>query len=161
MNITNLKQLYLAELQEARSFEEQIANAFAALAERASHAELKAFLKEDAPEARGHRDRIAGLLEGHSADPGEHEDQTMRTILAGARDWADQIDEPSARDAALIAAIQRVQHYEIAVFGALAEWARQLGLKDLDTLTAILDEEKKADAKLTEIARNSINRDAA
>jgi ferritin-like metal-binding protein YciE len=161
MKIESVKDLYLTELQEARSFEEQIAAELGDLARKASDPGLKAFLQDDAPEAQHHRDKVAELIEAHGARPSEHDDQTMRSILAGAADWADQIDDPSLRDAALIASAQRVQHYEICVYGTLATWAKQLGLDDLNTLLRILDEEKEADARLSELAKKSVNAEAA
>ena len=61
MKITTLRELYLAELQEARSFEDQIAGTLSKLAEKASDDELKEFLKQDGPEAGGHRDRESSV----------------------------------------------------------------------------------------------------
>ena len=161
MKIDNLKDLYLAELQEARSFEDQIGTALGDLSAKASDPALKAFLEGDQPEAQGHRDKVAGLIGSHGAEPSAHEDQTMRSILEGARDWADKIDDPAVRDAAIIASAQRVQHYEICVYGTLAAWAKQLGLDDLNTLLRILDEEKVADERLSELAKKTVNAEAA
>lgn len=162
MALTTLKDLYLAELQEARSFEGQIAKAVGPLAEAAQNRQLKTILEDERPEAVHHGERVTALLERHDADPRAHDDQAMRAILDEAVKWAGEIDDPAVRDAAIIASVQRVQHYEIAAYGALIAWARQQRLdEDLETLSAILEAEKSADAKLTAIAREAVNAEAA
>ena len=66
------------------------------------------------------------------------------------------------RDAGIIASAQRVEHYEIAVYGSLATWAKQLGLEeDLQALLAILEEEKRTDERLSRLAKRVVNPDAA
>ena len=77
----------------------------------------------------------------------------MEAILAEAKRWAAMVEDRDLRDAGLIASAQRVEHYEIAVYGTLATWAKQLGLQeDLRILLEILDEEKRTDDNLTELA---------
>jgi ferritin-like metal-binding protein YciE len=72
------------------------------------------------------------------------------------------VQDRDLRDASLIASAQRVEHYEIAVYGSLATWAKQLGLdEDLQTLLAILEEEKSTDERLSMLAKRMINPDAA
>ena len=86
----------------------------------------------------------------------------MEAILREADRWAKMVQDPDLRDAGLIASAQRVEHYEIAVYGTLATWAKQLGLnEDLEVVHAILEEEKRTDEKLTEIAKRVINPEAA
>ena len=161
MEITDFRKLYVTELQEARSVEEQIAQALPRLVEAASAPALKDMLNDDVSEVRSQVERLTTLVDAHGVEPREHKDQSMQTILAEAEKWAGMIEDPALRDAALIASAQRIQHYEIAVYGSLATWAKQLKLDDLETLVSILEEEKGADAKLTELAKRSINLDAA
>ncbi|SDY87043.1 ferritin-like domain-containing protein [Citreimonas salinaria] len=157
MNISDLRTLYVTELQEARSMEELLAEAMPQLAEVATDPQLKDMLREDVDEVRSQVERLAQIIDSHGAEPYEHRDNSMATICAEAEKWAGMIDDAAVRDAAIIASAQRVQHYEIAVYGSLATWAKQLGLDELDTLVAILDEEKGADDKLTEIAKGTVN----
>lgn len=90
--------------------------------------------------------------------PDAHEDQSMRGLVAEGKKWALMLDDPALRDAALIASAQRIEHYEIAVYGTLACWAKQLELQDdLDTLLVILEQEKAADDALTECAKLEVN----
>lgn len=160
MRVPDFLTLYQAELQEACSFETQMADALPGLAQKATDPSLKQLLEDEAAEARNHAAAITALLEARGAQPREHKDQSMQTLIGEARDWVIQIDDPALRDAALIASAQRLQHYEIAVYGSLAAWAKQQGLDEADTLLAILDEERRADAKLTEIATASVNEKA-
>jgi ferritin-like metal-binding protein YciE len=158
----NLKQIYLSELQEQRSAEEQLVQALPKLSEMAHDAPLAAALQEHLRETRGQLDRLDEILSRHGAEPREHKDRSMETILGEAGKWAMMIDDPEPRDAGLIASAQRVEHYEIAVYGTLANWAKQLGLKDdMDVLLAILEEEKQADWKLTALAKKQVNAEAA
>lgn len=160
MNIKDLHSLYLAELQEARSFEDQIASTLETLIKHADDPDLRRTLEEDLPEARRHALALGAMIEGHGAPVDEHSDQAMSALLAESRKWVGEIDDPVVRDAALIASAQRIQHYEIAVYGSLVAWAKQLGLDDRDQLQKILEEEKKTDAKLTGLAIRSVNSSA-
>ena len=86
----------------------------------------------------------------------------MQSILREAERWAKMVTDRDCRDAGIIASAQRVEHYEIAVYGTLATWARQLGLQDdARVLHAILEQEKAADEKLSRLAEQGVNREAA
>ena len=75
---------------------------------------------------------------------------------------ASLVQDRDLRDAGLIASAQRVEHYEIAVYGSLATWAKQLGLdEDVQALLAILEEEKRTDERMSMLAKRMINPDAA
>jgi ferritin-like metal-binding protein YciE len=158
----NLKQIYISELQEQRSAEEQLIQALPKMSEMAHDAALASALQEHLRETRTQLDRLDEILSRHGAEPRGHQDRSMTTILGEAGKWAMMIDDPDPRDAGLIASAQRIEHYEIAVYGTLATWARQLGLnEDMDVLLAILEEEKQADWKLTALAKRKINAEAA
>lgn len=162
MNINDLKGLYIAELQEARSVEAQLSEALPKMIAAASSADLKEALDEHLGETRSQLERLDGILQGHGAEPQKHSDQSMQTIIAESEKWAGMIDDPDCRNAGLIASAQRVEHYEIAVYGTLTAWARQLGLdEDAGTLHAILEEEKAADDTLTRLAQDRFNPQAA
>jgi len=160
MNIKDLQGLYLAEIQEARSFEDQITSTLETLIKQAEDPHLRRTLEEYLPKARRQALALGAMLEGHGAPRDEHSDQAMSALLAESRKWVNDIEDPAVRDAALIASAQRIQHYAIAVFGSLAAWAKQLGLDDRDQLQTILEEHKKTDAKLTRLAETSVNSSA-
>lgn len=162
MNIKDLKDLYVAELQEARSVEAQLTEALPTMIEAASAGDLKRALEEHLGETRSQLGEMDAILQRHGADALEHRDQSMQSIISEAEKWTGMVDDPACRDAGLIASAQRVEHYEIAVYGTLTTWAKQLGLdEEAATLHAILDQEKAADGKLTRLGKGSVNAQAA
>jgi ferritin-like metal-binding protein YciE len=162
MNVDSFREMYVAELQELRSVEAQLTEALPKMAEAANHPELRQAIQSHLEETRSQRDRLDEVLRRHGAEPREHVDQAMGAIVREADKWAKTVQDADLRDAGLIASAQRVEHYEIAVYGTLATWAKQLGLdEDLRALHAILDEEKRADEKLTGLAKRIVNPDAA
>lgn len=162
MNVDNFRSMYVAELQELRSVEAQLVNALPKMADMARHPELKQAMQEHLQETRSQQNRLDEILRRHKAEPREHVDQSMQAIVRESEKWAKMVQDPDLRDAGLIASAQRVEHYEIAVYGTLATWAKQLGFdEDLQALHAILDEEKRTDEKLTGLAKRVVNPDAA
>jgi ferritin-like metal-binding protein YciE len=132
------------------------------MAEMASHPELKQAVQRHLEETRSQRDRLDQILRRCGAEPRAHQDQSMQAIVRESEKWARMVQDPHLRDAGLIASAQRIEHYEIAVYGTLATWAKQLGLdEDERTLHAILEEEKRTDERLTGLAKQLVNPDAA
>jgi len=162
MNVDNFREMYMAELQELRSVEAQLVEALPKMADMASHPELKQAIQTHLDETRWQQSQLDEILRRHGVDPREHVDQAMQAMLKEAEKWAGMVPDQDLRDAGLIASAQRVEHYEIAVYGSLATWAKQLGLQeDLQVLHAILDEEKRTDDKLSTLAKRVVNPDAA
>jgi ferritin-like metal-binding protein YciE len=162
MNIPSLRDLYIAELQEIRSVEEQLVGALPRMADVAGHPELKQGIQTHLEETRVQQSRVEEVLRRHNAKPREHVDQAMQAMLQEADKWANMVQDRDLRDAGIIASAQRVEHYEIAVYGTLATWAKQLGLdEDVPALLAILEEEKRTDERLSLLAKRMINPDAA
>ena len=86
----------------------------------------------------------------------------MVRLVSEAEKWAEMIKDRDQRDAGIIASAQRVEHYEMAVYGTLSAWAKQLGFgEDEEDLRAILAQERAADDKLTRLAEREINPSAA
>ena len=86
----------------------------------------------------------------------------MVRLVSEAEKWAEMIKDRDQRDAGIIASAQRVEHYEMAVYGTLSAWAKQLGFgEDEEDLRAILAQERAADEKLTRLAEREINPSAA
>lgn len=153
----DLEALYVSELQEARSFEAQIADGTHAILENATDPALRETLGDQILQAKVHAKTVSALIEAHEATPEAHEDQAMQALLTETRRWCGAIGNATVRDAALIASAQRIGHYKIAVYGSLVAWAEQLGLGDADVLRRVLDEEKDADAALSDLAQRAIN----
>jgi len=162
MKIDDFRQMYLTELQELRSVEDQLVRALPKMAKMIEHPQLKNAMETHLEETRSQRDRLDGLLRRHGVSTREHQDGSMQAILREAERWAKMVSDPDCRDAGVIASAQRVEHYEIAVYGTLASWAKQLGLMDdARTLHDILEEEKRTDEKLSSVAKQVVNPEAA
>jgi ferritin-like metal-binding protein YciE len=162
MNVGDFRKMYVIELQELRSVEDQLVDALPRMAGLVEHPQLRHALNSHLEETKRQRDRLDQLLRGYGASTREYEDGSMRAIIREAERWAKMVSDPDSRDAGIIASAQRVEHYEIAVYGTLATWARQLGLReDERVLHAILAEKKRADEKLSRVAEQSVNREAA
>jgi ferritin-like metal-binding protein YciE len=162
MNVDNFREMYIAELQELRSVEAQLVEALPKMADMASQPELKQAIQTHLEETRWQQSQLDEILRRHGVDPREHVDQAMQAMLKEAEKWAGMVPDQDLRDAGLIASAQRVEHYEIAVYGSLATWAKQLGLdEDLPALLDILEEEKRTDESLSRLAKRVVNPDAA
>lgn len=162
MQIDHFQDLYLTELQELRSAEALMAEALDGLADCASNTALSEAIRMHREETLAHRDQIGSLLEAHGAREDAHTDGSMRAILSESGKWARTVDDRALRDAGLIASLQRMKHYEIAVSGTLASWARKLGHKaDAQVLDHILDQDKATDARLSQFAEEVVNPAAA
>jgi len=161
MQITNFRELYIAELQELADVEEQLADVLRRATEAASHPDLKGSLLHHHGETLAQKRRLQSILQRHRADPGAHTDQAMQALIGETEKMLDMLKGKELRDAGLIASLQRLEHYEIAAYGTACALAGQLGLRDEQRLLhESLDEEKKADAKLTELAKRSVNAQA-
>ena len=161
--------LYVEQLRDLYSAESQIIDAMPLMIENASDADLRAGFEQHLAETRVQRDRIADLFKTLDKDPGGHTCKAMKGILAEANDLISEShpvfgsDTPGpVRDAGLIASAQRVEHYEIAAYGTVCEFAKALGRHDdLAVLKQTIAEEKATDEKLTRIAEGWINAAAA
>lgn len=161
MEITNFKDLYLAELQELVSVEDQLSEALLRMAAAASHPALKDALVDHHAETLRQKERVVDILRKHDADPTAHVDQAMQALIRETRKMLGLLIGDDLRDAGLIASAQKLEHYEIAAYGSAAALAGQLELRDDQTiLHDCLEEEKEADAVLTEIAKGEVNQDA-
>jgi ferritin-like metal-binding protein YciE len=161
MEITSFKDMYIAELQELASVEGLLDEALLQMAELASHASLKNALIHHREQTLLQRQRLESILQKHRANPRAHTDQAMQSLINEAEKMASMVKGDGLRDAAIIASVQKIEHYEIAAYGTAAALAGQLNLRnDQQTLSQILGEEKAADATLTELAKREVNQAA-
>jgi ferritin-like metal-binding protein YciE len=161
MQITSFKDMYIAELQELASLERQLGDALLELADVASHQSLKDALAHHREETLVHGQRLESILQKHGANPRAHTDQAMQALIHETEKMMELVKDPDLRDSAIVASAQKVEHYEIAAYGTAAALAGQLGLRDdQKTLHQTLEEEKAADAKLTQLAKGEVNKDA-
>jgi ferritin-like metal-binding protein YciE len=157
-----LRDAFLDELRDCYDCEKQLTKALPKMAAAANTPDLKQALESHLEETRGHVDRLEQVFESMDEKAqGKHCDGIAGIIKEGSAALGEDFDE-STMDAAIIAGGQRAEHYEIAAYGTLIAWAKQLGLGDaVDLLQQTLDEEKTADRKLTQIAESVVNQAAA
>lgn len=161
MEIDNLKDMYLAELQELVSVEDQLTEALLRMAGAAAHPALKDALVDHHAETALQKERVGSILRKHGANPTAHVDQAMQALIAETKKMLAILKGDDLRDAGLIASAQKLEHYEIAAYGSAAALAGQLDLReDQRILFECLEEEKEADALLTDIAKGEVNPDA-
>lgn len=158
MKLDTLKDLYIAELKDLHSAEKQIIIALPKMAKAASNEKLAAGFKEHLEQTKEHVVRLVTILASHGETTRGPKCQGMEGVLKeGAEMIAEEADE-EVRDAGLIAAAQRVEHYEMAGYGCARTYAHLLGDKEgAKLLQTTLDEEGDTDKKLTKLAMSVIN----
>jgi ferritin-like metal-binding protein YciE len=166
MRLTSLQDVFAEQLKDLYSAEQQLVEALPKMASAAQSDELKQAFQTHLEETRGHFERLESLLPVVGITPtGERCEGMAGLIREGEKTIAAEGD-PMAKDAALIAAAQRVEHYEIAGYGTARTLADMLDLDDAkDVLDQTLDEEASADKLLTKIAtgglfRSGVNQEA-
>jgi len=163
MKMENLEDLYLHTLQDLYSAEEQMIENLPKMAKAASSEELRRAFNEHLEETKRQRDRVAELFEELESEPEGPRCKGMEGIIKeGEELLKGKGTEKAVLDAALIAAAQKAEHYEIATYGTARTYAHQLGHDDAAaTLDEILTEESKTNEKLTDLAESKINEQAA
>jgi ferritin-like metal-binding protein YciE len=162
MEITTLRDLFKEHVQDLYSCEEQILEALPDMIVAATDPDLKSGLSNHLQETRRQAQRIEEIARAMGFDAKGTKCDGMKGILKeGNKLVAKEVDEDDVRDAAIIAACQRVEHYEIAVYGTARTYARMLGENEaVSLLEQSLEEEKKADKTLTTVAESHVNRRA-
>jgi ferritin-like metal-binding protein YciE len=161
-DIKSLDDLFVHTLRDIYYAEKQIRDALPKMVEKATNPMLKQGFETHLNETKGHIARLEKVFEMHGATAKEVNCPAIDGILEEANEVAGEVDDKQVLDAALIAAAQAVEHYEMTRYGTLVEWAKQLGRNDCaSVLKQNLDEEKATDKKLTELAESKINLAAA
>ena len=161
-DIKNINDLFVHMLRDIYYAENQIVKALPNMIEKASDPQLKQGFQTHLAETRNHVKRLEQVFQQHDEEPSGIDCPAIDGIIEEADDIAGDVADKSVLDAALIAAAQAVEHYEITRYGSLIAWAKQLGREDCASLLQQnLDEEKATDKKLTGLAESRINRAAA
>ena len=161
MALETLHDLYVEELRDLYNAENQLLKALPRMAKAASHADLKAAFTEHLEVTRGQVERLDRIFEDLGEKATGKKCKAMEGLIAEGKEMMEEDAEPAVLDAALIAAAQRVEHYEMAGYGCVRTFARVLGYDDAaQLLQETLDEEGEADKALTELAETVINPDA-
>jgi len=161
-DIKTMDDLFVHTLRDIYYAENQITKALPTMISKASDPQLKAGFEKHLQETVNQIDRLEQVFKLHGIEAGGISCPAIDGIIAEADEVAGEVADKAVLDAALIAAAQAVEHYEISRYGTLAAWAKQLGRNDCASLLLKnLDEEKAADAKLTTMAEGRLNRRAA
>jgi ferritin-like metal-binding protein YciE len=161
MELKSLDDVLEEELKDLYSAEKQLVEALPDIVEAASSEELQDAISEHLEETRGHVKRLEEVFQAIGIQPESEHCDGMEGLISEGSEVAEADGDGDARDAALIGAAQRVEHYEIAAYGTARSLAQQLGHADAaKLLNQTLDEESAADEKLTKIAEKSVNRAA-
>jgi ferritin-like metal-binding protein YciE len=161
-DIKTMDDLFLHTLQDVYYAENQIVKSLPDMIEKASNAKLVDALKSHLAETKTQLERLESAFKMIGKEPQGVDCPAIDGIIEEANEIAGEIEDKQVLDAALVAAAQAVEHYEITRYGTLVAWAKQLGRSDCaSVLQKNLDEEKMTDKKLTEMAESKINLQAA
>jgi ferritin-like metal-binding protein YciE len=160
MSLQSLEDVYVDQIADLYSAEQQLVDALPKVAEAASSSQLRKAVEAHLKETEGHVQRLERIIRQLDGVP-EETCKGMAGLIEEGEEVSSEDGDGAAKDAALIAAAQRVEHYEIAGYGTARTLAEQLGRnEDKQLLEQTLNEESAADEKLTGIA-TSINAEAA
>ena len=161
MEHNQLKELYIEELRDIYNAETQLIKALPKMAKAATSEDLRAGFEEHLEQTRGHAQRLEQILNALGEKPSGKKCKGMEGLIEEGKEMIEEDLEDDAKDAGLISAAQRVEHYEIAAYGCVRTYAKLLGEEEAASLLQeTLEEEKETDQKLTELAEN-INVEAA
>jgi len=161
MAAETLHDAFEEELKDVLSAEKQLLKALPKMAKAATHEDLKAGFEEHLEQTKGHVERLEKIFELLDKTPRAKKCKAMEGLIEEGSELMEEDAAPEVLDAMLIAAAQKVEHYEIATYGTLVTWARQLEMEEAASLLQeTLDEEKETDIKLTQLAETGINAEA-
>src|SRR5215216_2253839 len=162
MKITTLEELLEDELKDIYSAETQLLKALPKMAESAESKDLRAAFEKHLGQTQTHVQRIEEICSDLKIQPQGKHCAGMEGLIKEGEEVVEGDMESEPKQAALIGAAQRVEHYEIAAYGTARAHARQLGyLKAVELLSQTLEEEKETDKKLTKVAVDRVNVKAA
>jgi ferritin-like metal-binding protein YciE len=161
MKIETMRDLFLEQIQDLYDAEQRLTNALPKMAEASTSPELRRAFESHLTETRGQVTRLERIFQEMGQEPKATTCDAMKGLIKEGDSMASDIDQSPLRDAGLIAAANRVEHYEIAAYGSARSFAHILGMDPaVSLLEATLTEEKAADQKLTRIAESMVNEQA-
>ena len=162
MEIKNLDDLFLHTLQDVYYAEKTIVKSMPKMSKKVTSPELKKAFDKHLEETKGQVTRLETVFEMLGKKAKAEKCPAIEGIVKEAEELMEEIEDPETLDAALLAAAQAVEHYEIARYGTLVSWAGTLKHTDvIEHLQATLDEEKKTDVALSKLGESKLNKKAA
>ena len=161
-SVASLREHLVEELNDLVNAEQQLIDALPKMAERATNRQLRAAFKSHLSETKQHEKRATQALKQLGEQASGKTCEAMEGLLKEGQELMDGADAGALRDAMMITAAQKVEHYEIATYGTVRTYASLLGERGVTRLLdQTLAQEKAADRKLTAIAKGAVNRQAA
>jgi ferritin-like metal-binding protein YciE len=160
MSVETAQELFVEELKDLYSAEKQIVKALPKVAKAVESEELREGIEEHLEQTKGHVERLERVFEIMGERASGKTCKGMQGLIEEGSEHISEIEKGPVRDAALIGALQRVEHYEIAAYGTVATFAEAMDQEEIkELLGETLQEEKDTDAKLTEVS-HSVNEEA-
>jgi len=160
--LESLEELLHDEMKDIYDAEKQLTKALPKLVKKATASELKNAFQEHLQQTERHVERLEEAFELLDQPARGKKCEGMQHLIAEGEDMIGEAKDPATRDAVMIAAAQKVEHYEISSYGTLRTWANLLGKTEVASLfEETLEEEKEADQNLTSIAESFVNQAAA
>ena len=161
MKLDSLETLYVEELRDLYNAENQLLKALPKMAKAASSPELQQAFEEHLDQTQEHVDRLEEIFDKLGQSPKGKKCKAMEGLIEEGSEILEEEGDPSVIDAGIIAAAQKVEHYEIASYGTVRAFANMLGEEDAaELLQQTLDEEGETDKRLTELAEEIVNVEA-
>lgn len=158
MSLDNLRDLFHEQLKDIYSAEKQLTEALPKMVKAARDKKLQDAFQHHLNVTERQFERVRRLLDDMDVNPGNKKCKAMEGLIEEGSEMVKEEGDATARDAGLICAAQKVEHYEIATYGSLRTWAKVLGHTDVaDILQEILDEEYDADNTLDKLAEGYLN----
>ena len=162
MPIKTLEDLFTETLKDMYYVEKKLVKTLPTMEKKAVDQELKDAINSHAAETETHVARLEQVFEACEIKPQAKKCEALEGLLEEANEVLEEIKDDRAMDAAIISSAQTVEHYEMARYGALIAWAKELGWNEAaDIMQETLDEEESADQKLSDIAEDAVNQRAA
>ncbi len=161
-HLNSFEDLFVDQLQDLYDAEQRLVDALPKMADAAHNPSLKAAFEQHLRETENHVTRLERVFQSIGRDAEGKTCAAMKGLVTEGGEMIDADGDPDVKDAALIAAAQRVEHYEISAYGTARAFARRLGKQQaVQLLQQTLDEEAATDKKLTQLAESSVNVHAA
>jgi len=161
MKIENMEDLFMEQIEDLYDAEKRLIKALPKMAEASTSSQLRQAFESHLEQTKGHASRLERIFGELGKDAKTQTCDAMKGLISEGEDMISDIEESPLRDAGLIAAANRVEHYEIAAYGSAKAFAQALGRNSaVALLEQTLQEEKEADQKLTRLAESMINDEA-
>ena len=160
--LNSFRDLFVNQIEDLYDAENRLTKALPKMADAATSPQLKQAIQQHLTETQGQVSRLETIFREINVEPKRETCEAMKGLISEGEEMMEAKGDPDVKDAAIIAAAQRVEHYEISGYGSARSFAQRLGLTQAaNLLQQTLNEEAAADKKLTEIAESAVNVQAA